>query len=77
MATEAELRRYERKLRRLAQELEQQIDRLQQEGYDQAMDEHFDRVMVREAIKLCHPDRQPPERERAATRVTAWLSSLL
>lgn len=77
MATEAELRRYERRLKRLAVELERQIDQLKQEGYDEAMDEHFDRVMVREAIKLCHPDRQPPERERAATRVTAWLSSLL
>lgn len=77
MASAAELREYERKLKRVAVDLERQIDRLKQEGYDEAMDEHFDRKLVREAITLCHPDRHPPERERSATRVTAWLSSLL
>lgn len=74
---EAELRRYERKLRRVAIELEAKIDRLRQEGYDEAMDDHFDRRMVREAITLTHPDHQPPERAESATRVTSWLTAML
>lgn len=77
MASAAELREYERKLKRVARQLERQIDRLHQEGYDEAMDKYFDRAMVREAIGLCHPDRHPPERQRSATRVTAWLTQLL
>lgn len=77
MASRAQLREYERKLKRFAIDLEQQIDRLKQEGYDEAMDDHFDRRMVREAIVLTHPDHQPPERRESATRVTAWLTSML
>lgn len=74
---ESELRRYERKLRRVAIDLEAKIDRLRQEGYDEAMNDHFDREMVREALMLCHPDHQPPERSEQAHRVTAWLLGLL
>lgn len=76
MASARELRDYERRLERATRRLEKRVERIYRDAYNAAMRERLDPEMLREAIKLTHPDRHPPERQEQAARVTAWLISL-